>query len=70
MPKRISYKKVYTYDPVMMDITDPPYDLEPGDKVKIKNLPGCPRAGTMGMCHVVHADTEKFAGLVCLNSLK
>lgn len=40
-----------------------------GDIVRVVNLPGCPRAGTMGMCYVQHPDSKVFLGLVCVNSL-
>lgn len=60
----------YRFDPVLIDRTDPPVNVRPGDLVRIKDQHGCPPAGTMGMCHVVHADTGEFAGLVCLNSLQ
>lgn len=53
----------------MLDKIDPPYNVQPGDVVRVVNLPGCPRAGTMGMCHVQHLSGE-FAGLVCVNSLQ
>ena len=66
--KRVRVNSAYTYDPVRMDIFDPPYDIEEGDSVKVVNLPGCPKANSMGMCHVQHLD-GRFAGLVCVNSL-
>lgn len=57
----------YYFDPVGWDKFDPKTDLKKGDKVKVVNLPGCPKANTMGHCHVTH--NEKFAGLVHVNSL-
>ena len=66
---RISKTKIYTYDPVMIDIIDPPYDIKKGDQVKVTHVPGCPAPGTMGMCHVKHVETGRFAGLVSVNSL-
>ena len=60
----------YSYDPVGMDICDPPYgNPKKGDKLKVVKLNGCPPPNTMGMCHVNFADTGEFAGLVCTNSL-
>lgn len=67
---KVRTNSTYTYRPVMLDISDPPYGRpEPGDKLKVVKLPGCPSAGTMGMCHVNFADSGNFAGLVCVNSL-
>jgi hypothetical protein len=51
----------------MFDLLNPPFDVKKGDTVTVVNLPGCPRANTMGMCHV--ARDGKFAGMVMTNSL-
>ena len=64
---------IYTYQPVLIDKVNPPYGtlsgiLNPGDKVRVKNLHGCPKANTMNHCHIETLD-GKFAGLVCCNSL-
>lgn len=61
---------LYVYRPVLLDLIDSPYNIEAGDVVRVKNLPGCPKANTMGHCHVVHAETGAFAGLVHCNSLE
>jgi hypothetical protein len=37
--------------------------------VRVVNLPGCPRANTMGHCHVACPETGRFIGLVCAASL-
>ena len=66
--KRVKVGKVYTYTPVLIDRCNPPYNVKPGDKVRVVNLRGCPPANTMGHCHVAHLDGT-FAGLVCTNSL-
>jgi hypothetical protein len=58
----------YTFDPVLIDACDPKTTLKRGDTVTVVNLPGCPKANTMGHCHV-KKDGE-FAGLVHCNSLK
>jgi len=68
MAKKVKAGKTYVYEPVLFDVLNPPFGVEPGDIVKVVNLPGCPRANTMGMCHV-EKDGE-FAGMVCTNSLK
>ena len=60
----------YIYDPVMLDVINPPLDetLKRGDRVKVVKLHGCPPPNTMGHCHI--EKNGKFAGLVCTNSLK
>ena len=67
--RRVRAGARYIYDPVMLDVVHPPYNLEPGDVVTVVNLHGCPKANTMGHCHVNKADGT-FGGLVCTNSLK
>lgn len=64
---RVKAGKLYTYNPVAMDVWDARTELKRGDTVKVVNLPGCPRANVMGHCHV-YKDGE-FAGLVCTASL-
>ena len=71
---RVRNGSKYTYDPVMLDLVDPPYGakngtLKKGDVVKVKNLPGCPSANTMGMAHITSADGAEFLGLVSTCSL-
>ena len=62
-------QKLY-YDPNMVDILNGPDKLKTGDHVQVVNLRGCPPANTMGMCYVKRVDVdEKFAGMVCTNSL-
>ena len=70
---RVRVKSIYTYDPVLWDYMHPPLGaekgiLKKGDKVRVVNLPCCPKANTMGHCHIETMD-GKFAGLVCTNSL-
>jgi len=65
---KVRVGRTYTFEPVLLDRMHPPYNLKPGDVVKVVNLPGCPKAGTMGHCHVSHLD-GKFGGLVCVGSL-
>jgi hypothetical protein len=71
--KRVRVNATYYYVPVMLDKLHPPIAvgmgrLTVGDKVRVVNLPGCPRANTMGHCHFTSADGE-FGGLCCTNSL-
>jgi hypothetical protein len=57
----------YIYYPNALDRIDGRTSLVPGDIVKVVNLPGAPKANTMGHAHV-YLD-GKFAGLVSTNSL-
>lgn len=73
--RKVRAGQTYRYDPVGWDIFAPANQgLEPNQPVKVVNLPGCPRAGTMGHCHVEaynpSTDSFEFAGLVLLASLK
>jgi hypothetical protein len=65
--RRVRVGSRYRFEPVPLDRTDPPFNLSPGDIVTVTNLPGCPKANTMGHCHVLK--DGQFAGLVCTNSL-
>jgi hypothetical protein len=67
--QKVRVNKIYRYEPVLLDRIHPPHNVKEGDRVRVVNLPGCPRANTMGHCHVQHIDGT-FAGLVCTNSLK
>lgn len=58
----------YRYQPVLLDRCDPRQTLQEGELVVVVKLPGCPRPGTMGHCHVNREDGS-FGGLVCVNSL-
>jgi hypothetical protein len=67
---KVRANSTYFYDPVMMDQLDPPHGNPlRGVQLTVKNLHGCPPAGTMGMCHVHFAESGEFAGLVSINSL-
>ena len=59
----------YRFDPVLFDVLNPPANLplEKGDIVVVTNLPGAPKANTMGMCYVTKKGV--FAGMVMTNSL-
>jgi hypothetical protein len=73
--KRVRVGKLYTYHPVGWDILDSKNapNIVAGEIVKVVNLPGCPKANTMGHCHV-QTRTEtgewKFTGLVMCASLQ
>lgn len=66
---RVTANKEYIYYPNMMDRFRPAHHitLVPGDVVRVVNLPGCPKANTMGHAHVEL--NGQFAGLVHTNSL-
>ena len=59
----------YIYRPCMLDVIDGRTALATGSKVRVKNLPGCPRCNVMGHAHIVHPETGEFIGLVCTASL-
>ena len=68
---RVQAGRKYIYRPVGMDVFDSCIyaDLvKPGDYCKVVNKFGCPKANTMGHCHIETMD-GKFAGLVMTNSL-
>ena len=68
MSRKVRAGASYIYQPVWFDKANPPFGARPGDLVTVVNLHGCPKANTMGMCHINDA-TGKFAGHVCTNSL-
>lgn len=67
MKVRVNQKLVYC--PNMLDRIDGRTNLKTGDLVKVINLPGCPKANTMGHCYVGHPETGEFIGMVSTNSL-
>jgi hypothetical protein len=58
----------YVFTPNLMDIFDPKTSLTKGDIVTVVELKGCPKANTMGHCHV--EKNGVFQGLVHVNSLQ
>jgi hypothetical protein len=68
---KVRVGRVYEYRPVLLDMIDPKSPLKSGEKCRVVNLPGCPKApkaNTMGHCHVENLKGE-FLGLVSCNSL-
>jgi hypothetical protein len=59
---------IYYYNPTLLDRYDKRTELKEGQQVRVVNLPGCPRANTMGHCHVETLDGG-WGGLVCTSSL-
>ena len=73
--KRVRVGTIYRFDPVSWDIFRPANNgIEPNDPVRVVALPGCPRPGTMGHCHVERISPLNsqwiFGGLVLLASLQ
>ena len=68
--KKVRVNAVYAYDPVLLDVIDGRTGLKKGDKVRVVNLPGCPKANVMGHCYVANPATGQFIGMVCVGSLK
>ena len=70
---KVRVNSIYTYNPVPIDKINPSFGvtdgiLKAGDKVKVVNKHGCPKANTMNHCYVNTIDGQ-FAGMVCCNSL-
>ena len=68
---RVRVGSLYPYHPVFLDKygSAVPADYV-GKKVRVVNQHGCPKANTMGHCYVADAETGKFLGMVCTNSLE
>ena len=71
--KRVRVNATYYYVPVLIDRLHPPIavglgKMKEGDVVKVVNLPGCPKANTMGHAHFT-CENGEFGGLCCTNSL-
>jgi hypothetical protein len=67
---KVRAKSIYTFRPVPLDVFDSKVQdcIKPGDRVRVVNLPGCPKANTMNHCHIETLDGQ-FGGMVCCNSL-
>ncbi len=64
---RVRVNTEYIFYPNFLDRVDGRTTLNPGMIVTVVNLPGCPKANTMGHAHVEY--NGRFAGLVHTNSL-
>jgi hypothetical protein len=64
---RVRVNAEYIYYPNLLDRCDGRTNLVPGSIVTVVNLPGCPKANTMGHAYVEY--NGKFAGMVSTNSL-
>lgn len=77
MAKKVRVNAKYIYNPCIWDSKiQPPVgavqgDLNTGDEVRVVNLPGCPKANTMGQCYIATPDkSQKFLGMVHTSSLE
>ena len=67
---KVKVNSLYVYHPCMLDVVDGRTGLESGAVVRVINLPGCPRANTMGHCYVGDPNNgDKFIGMVATSSL-
>ena len=66
---RVRVNSLYVFRPVPLDQFDSRTDAKPGDRVRVVNLRGAPKANTMGHCHIESLDGT-FLGMVHVNSLK
>jgi hypothetical protein len=66
---KVKANGVYEYRPAFLDMIDARTTLQAGDKVRVVNLPGCPKCNTMGHCHVETLQGE-FIGMVQTASLE
>ncbi len=65
---RVRVGSKYRFEPWGWDVFDPKADIESGAIVRVVNLPGAPKANTMGHAHVEDLDGN-FLGLVSTASL-
>lgn len=63
---RVRVNSLYRFHPALIDRNVP---CEDGSIVRVINLPGCPKANTMGHCYIEHLGGE-FIQLVCCGSLQ
>ncbi len=66
---KVKAGNVYIYHPNLLDRIDGRTGLRSGDAVRVVNLYGCPKANTMGHCHVEEVNNGELIGLVHCNSL-
>jgi hypothetical protein len=66
---RVRVNSIYVYNPVPLDLIDGKVSCNKGDKVRVINLPGAPKANTMNHCYIESLEGT-FLGMVCCNSLE
>jgi hypothetical protein len=69
--QRVRVGGVYVFRHDGLDAMMPQhYDAAAGQRVRVINLPGAPRCGTMGQCHIEDASSGAFLGMVSVRSLQ
>lgn len=67
---RVFANSTYIFRPCMMDIIwEQHHSAIEGQRVRVINLPGAPKANTMGQCHIEDAINREFLGMVSIHSL-
>jgi hypothetical protein len=67
---KVRVQVIYTFHPVGYDLLMPEhYSARAGQSVRVIQLPGAPKANTMGHCHIADARTGEFLGMVSTASL-
>ena len=67
---KVRVGSLYVYEPVAMDRLYPPVGApQPGQTVRVVNLPGAPKANVMNHCYITSKDKMVFLGLCHVNSL-
>ncbi len=66
---KVQVGREYIFYPNLLDRVDGRTNLVPGTIVRVGNLPGAPKANTMGHCYVFNVETGAFIGMVHTNSL-
>lgn len=68
---RVRVNSLYVYQPAGFDVFRPcsGNNLEPGQIVRVINLPGAPSANCFGHCYVGDPETGKFLCMVSTASL-
>lgn len=66
---RVRVGSIYIYKPVPLDKIDAKVSCKEGDRVRVINLPGAPKANTMNHCYIETLEGQ-FLGMVCCNSLE
>lgn len=67
---KVTVNAIYDYFPCLLDVCDGRTTLKAGDRVRVVNLYGCPKANVMGHCYVADPWTDKFIGMVATASLR
>jgi hypothetical protein len=67
---RVRTNSTYTFRANGLDrLLTQHHDARDEQRVRVIQLPGAPRANTMGHCHIADASTGAFLGMVSTGSL-